>query len=72
MRLYSFRDDRTIWCGRIDGSSVVVDTARRENLSDAALNDLEGFLAVQTRGEGRERHPLASLRPAPALHGPGQ
>lgn len=72
MRLYSFRDDRTIWCGRIDGSSIVVDIDRRENLSDAALNDLEGFLAAQTRGEGRERHPLASLRPAPALHRPGK
>ena len=73
MRLYSFRDAGTIWCGRIDSSTVVVDIDRRENLSEAALNDLEGFLlAVQTRGAGRERHSLASLRPAPALHRPGK
>ncbi len=72
MRLYSFRDDTGVAVGRLEGSTVVIAGDWRDNISDAALDDLEDFIATHARGGGSERREVASLRPAPAVHRPGK
>lgn len=73
MRLYAFRDDggRSL-VGRLDGDEVVVAQDWVDDLSLAALDDLEGVLAIQARDDEAEaaRYPLGGLTPAPAVGAP--
>jgi acylpyruvate hydrolase len=72
MRLFAFREDAGVTSGVLDGRSVVVVADWRDNLSDAALDDLEDYLEAQGRGAKSERYEIASLAPAPAVHRPGK
>jgi 2-keto-4-pentenoate hydratase/2-oxohepta-3-ene-1,7-dioic acid hydratase in catechol pathway len=73
MRLYTFRDERGgLATGSMDGSQEVVPDAWRGDLSAAALDDLEGYLAALVRGDPSERHELSDLHPAAAIPRPGK
>jgi 2-keto-4-pentenoate hydratase/2-oxohepta-3-ene-1,7-dioic acid hydratase in catechol pathway len=72
VRLYSFRgEDGQVVAGVLDGDRVIVDEDWIDDLSSAALDDLEDYLAVQARLAGSPR-PLAGLTPAPAVARPGK
>ena len=73
MRLYSFyRDGESPVAGRIDAGRVVLDDAWVDDLSGAAEDDIEAFIAIQARGDGTKAHDIASLGPAPAVPRPGK
>ena len=72
MRLYTFARDPGFTTGRVEGGDVVVPAGARGSVSEAALVDLEGYLAVQASGSIIERHALADLRPGPAVPRPGK
>ena len=72
MRLYSFRaEDGQVVAGVLDGDRVIVDEDWIDDLSSAALDDLEDYLAVQARLAGSPS-PIAGLKPAPAVPRPGK
>ncbi len=72
MRLYTFAGDTGLTTGRIDGDAVVVVAGRRDDISEAARDGLDDFLAAQERGTIVERHALTELRPGPAVAHPGK
>lgn len=72
MRLYTFAADSGFTTGRIEGDEVTVVADWRGDVSEAARDDLEHFLVGQERGAVVERHPLAALRPGPAVPHPGK
>lgn len=74
MRLFSAYDATgAVFAGRLEGDAVVLSPDWTDDLSGAAADDLESFLAVQARIEpGAQRRAIADLRPAPALPRPGK
>jgi 2-keto-4-pentenoate hydratase/2-oxohepta-3-ene-1,7-dioic acid hydratase in catechol pathway len=74
VRLFTFLDEAGApFTGRRDGDDVVLPVDWVDNLSDAADDSLEDWLAVLARQDGEaERHPIAGLRPAPAVSRPGK
>ena len=72
MRLYSFRaEDGQVVTGVLDGDTVIIDEDWIDDLSSAALDDLEDYLAVQARLAGSPS-PLTGVTPAPAVPRPGK
>ena len=70
MRLFAFADDEGIpFIGRLEGDEVVVADDWSDDLSGAAMDDLQDFLASLARASG-ERRPVAGLRPAAAVPAP--
>lgn len=70
MRLYSYERDGSPVAGLRVGGEVILRDAWIDDVSNAADDDLEAFLASCARGSVIERHPLGTVTPAAALPRP--